>query len=394
MTDDFVDSVVPGDVVCVSGIVQALPVEEGKNKSKGTAMYSLYINVSSLLKASNGEPTQEDGKKKGEREEEEEEEEEEDDVSPLAKDFVQFSRKDLNGIKKIFEEREVFRLLVNSLCPTIFGHEVVKAGILLALFGGRNRNSEDSKSLSIRSNPHILIVGDPGLGKSQMLSSTTKVAPRGVYVCGNTATTSGLTVTLCKDGETGDTALEAGALVLGDKGVCCIDEFDKITEHHALLEAMEQQSISIAKAGIVCNLPARASVIAAANPVGGHYNKGKTVSENLKMNTALLSRFDLIFILLDKPNQNMDMFLSEHIVKLHSNRGKMVESKKVFLHDDGGGDDDSFVDRLRLRAGEELDPLPHSMLRKYIAYARKFVDPVLTPEAATTLQTFYLDLRK
>lgn len=140
---------------------------------------------------------------------------------------------------------------------------------MLTLFGGRRRNANSGSS--IRSDPHILVVGDPGLGKSQMLMSTVKLAPRGVYVCGNTTTTSGLTVTLSKDPQTGDTSLEAGALVLGDQGVCCIDEFDKMGDHHALLEAMEQQSISIAKAGIVCSLPARTSVIAAANPVQGHY---------------------------------------------------------------------------------------------------------------------------
>jgi DNA helicase MCM8 len=154
-----------------------------------------------------------------------------------------------------------------------------------------------------------------------MLQAAANIVPRGVYVCGNTTTTSGLTVTLSKDGASGDYALEAGALVLGDMGCCCIDEFDKMgSQHQALLEAMEQQSISIAKAGIVCSLPARTSILAAANPAGGHYNKAKTVAENLKMGSALLSRFDLVFILLDKPDEEMDMMLSEHVMALHAGK--------------------------------------------------------------------------
>lgn len=148
-----------------------------------------------------------------------------------------------------------------------------------------------------------------------MLAATASLAPRGVYVSGNTATGSGLTVTLSKEAGTGEYALEAGALVLADQGCCCIDEFDKLSDYASLLEAMEQQSISIAKAGVVATLPARTSIIAAANPVGGHYHKGKTVSENLRMDSALLSRFDLIFILLDRPDHKMDKFLSENIVK-------------------------------------------------------------------------------
>ncbi|KAJ3230198.1 DNA replication licensing factor mcm8, partial [Chytriomyces hyalinus] len=287
-------------------------------------MYYLYISVNSLVKASSSSDGDDGGDDEGGE-------------AGFTKDGMSFTRKDLYGIRQIHEVGgdELFPLLVNSLCPAIFGHEIVKAGLLLALFGGRRRSNQESKEIDIRSNPHVLVVGnyliqhpfenrhthkickkgDPGLGKSQMLSAVVKAAPRGVYVCGNTTTTSGLTVTLCKDGESGDSALEAGALVLGDRGVCCIDEFDKLTEHQALLEAMEQQSISIAKAGMVCTLPARTSVIAAANPVGGHYNKAKTVSENLKMNTALLSRFDLVFILLDKPDEQLDKFLSDHIIK-------------------------------------------------------------------------------
>lgn len=188
----------------------------------------------------------------------------------------------------------------------------MKAGFILCMFGGCQRYQD------CRADPHILVVGDPGLGKSRMLQACANISPRGVYVCGNTSTSSGLTVTLNREGG-GDYSLEAGALVLSDQGCCCIDEFDKMTtQHQALLEAMEQQTISIAKAGVVCSLPARASILAAANPVGGHYNKAKTVSENLKLGPALLSRFDLVFILLDQPNQHLDTMLSEHVMALHS----------------------------------------------------------------------------
>ncbi|KAJ1879732.1 DNA replication licensing factor mcm8, partial [Coemansia sp. S17] len=273
---------------------------------------------------------------------------------------------------------------------------------MLALFGARKRVAEERGSLNIRSDSHVLIVGDPGLGKSQMLTAVGHIAPRGVYVCGTSGvSSSGLTVTLVKEAGSGDFALEAGALVLSDMGCCAIDEFDKVSsEHSSLLEAMEQQSISIAKGGLVCSLPARCSVIAAANPAGGHYNKAKTVAENLKINSALLSRFDLIFILLDRPNADMDRFLSEHVMALHSGTRPSGNSGAHFAAAAAAGDN-SGVDAstnirqwLRLQPGEQIDPIPPALLRKYVAYARKYVHPRLSEAAKAKLKSFYLELRQ
>lgn len=219
-------------------------------------------------------------------------------------------------------------LLLTAFCPTIYGHELVKLGLLLGLFGGskppQNRDSDSfqpiSSSFNIRSEIHVLVVGDPGLGKSQMLRAASRIAPRSVMVCGNTASTAGLTVALVREsGSSGEMSIEAGALVLADRGVCCIDELDKMTcDPHSLLEAMEQQSVSVAKNGVVTSLRSRATILAAANPSGGCYDRRKSVSENLKMASALLSRFDLVFIMLDKPDAGRDRLISEHIMRRSS----------------------------------------------------------------------------
>jgi DNA helicase MCM8 len=222
-------------------------------------------------------------------------------------------------------------LLLTAFCPTIFGHELVKLGLLLGLFGGSKPSQSGdsdsyqpiSSSFNIRSEIHVLVVGDPGLGKSQMLRAASRVAPRSVMVCGNTASTAGLTVALVREaGAGGEMSIEAGALVLADRGVCCIDELDKMTcDPHSLLEAMEQQSVSVAKSGVVTSLRSRATILAAANPSGGCYDRRKSVSENLKMASALLSRFDLVFIMLDKPDAGRDRLISEHIMRRTSEPG-------------------------------------------------------------------------
>ena len=249
----------------------------------------------------------------------------------------------------------------------------------------------------------MLVVGDPGLGKSQILLSVQNCAPKSVYVTATGATTTGLTVTIVR-GPGNEFVMEAGALVLADQGCCCIDEFDKMSSQHpALLEAMEQQSISIAKSGVTCSVPAHTAILAAANPVGGHYNKGKTVSENLKMHPALLSRFDLVFILIDKPDEEVDSRLSNHIMNLHSKSDNYSSKLKITGCNSSANSSNStlttskkswLINKLSVQAGEEIDVLPQEHMRKYIAYARKYVKPKLSSEAAAEIQKFYLKLRQ
>ncbi|XP_006894296.1 PREDICTED: DNA helicase MCM8 isoform X2 [Elephantulus edwardii] len=368
LVHDLVDSCVPGDIVTVTGIVKVSNAEEANSVSNSKGHKT---------------KTSDTGSKHGA--------------------MMEFSLKDLYAVQEIQAEENLFKLIVNSLCPVIFGHELVKAGLALALFGGTQKYADDKNRIPIRGDAHVLVVGDPGLGKSQMLQAVCNVAPRGVYVCGNTTTTSGLTVTLSKDSSSGDFTLEAGALVLGDQGICGIDEFDKMgNQHQALLEAMEQQSISLAKAGVVCSLPARTSIIAAANPVGGHYNKAKTVAENLKMGSALLSRFDLVFILLDTPNEDHDHLLSEHVIAMRAGKQRTVSSASVARVNSQDSNtsvlevvsDKPLSERLKVAPGETIDPIPHQLLRKYIGYARQYVYPKLSADAAQVLQNFYLELRK
>uniref|UniRef100_A0A8D2JBJ3 DNA helicase MCM8 n=1 Tax=Varanus komodoensis TaxID=61221 RepID=A0A8D2JBJ3_VARKO len=338
LLQDLVDSCVPGDVITVAGIVKVSNTEEGSSRNKNDkCVFLLYIEANSISNTK-GQKVKND----------------ENGINHQA--CMEFSLKDLYAVQEIQAEENLFKLIINSLCPTIYGHEAVCS-----------------------------------------------IAPRGVYVCGNATTTSGLTVTLSRDSSSGDFSLEAGALVLADQGICGIDEFDKMgSQHQALLEAMEQQSISLAKAGIVCSLPARTSIVAAANPFGGHYNKAKTVSENLKMGSALLSRFDLVFILLDIPNEDHDHLLSEHVMAMRSRKQTGCSSAVVIRRNSQNSSlsileavsDKPLSERLKLIPGESFDPIPHQLLRKYVGYARQYVHPRLSPEAAHVLQEFYLELRQ
>ena len=423
---------VPGDVVTICGVIKAIRTDEleGRRAFEKKSTFLLFMEAHSVTLAgghqnrSHARSKQQSGIRTSDEIEREGMDSNFGEIrSSLRsdkKDDVAFTENDLKTIAQVamVRGRKPFDFLVASLCPAIVGNDLVKAGLLLSLFGGSTSEAiEDKNQVPVRGDLHVLVVGDPGLGKSQMLKACCKAAPRGVYVCGNTTTSTGLTVTMVRDPVTKDFALEAGALVLGDQGVCCIDEFDKMgSEHQSLLEAMEQQSISVAKAGIVCTLSARTSILAAANPVGGHYDRSKTVSENLKMSDPLLSRFDLIYILLDKVDKNRDKMLTRHIMSLHSEmnadpgrggwRGKGNQRSQHQNSsytgapsgvNQGGpeAEEKGKVEKRLIAAAleEANDLLPMPILRKYIAYARRWVSPKLSEDAALILRKFYLELR-
>lgn len=357
LSNDLCDNVAPGDVVTVTAVVQ-VSEQDGLSSNQ----FSIYLEALSLTAS----------------------------ASHAASQGGQLTLLDYSAIQEIFSlGPELFKLLVASLCPSIYGQPLVKAGLLLSLFGGAAKST--GGQIPVRADPHVLMVGDPGLGKSQLLRSCANVAPRSVLVTATGATATGLTVTMTKESGN-EFALEAGALVLADQGCCCIDEFDKMGAHHpALLEAMEQQSISLAKSGVVCSLPAKTAILAAANPSGGHYNRAKTVAENLRLNPALLSRFDLVFILIDKPNEELDSLLSDHIMGLHgggSSTSRLGSSTASLTSSN------TLSNRLLTKPGEQVDHLPHDLMKKYIAYARRYVFPKLSAEAAQVIQRFYLQLRE
>ena len=264
-------------------------------------------------------------------------------------------------IHELAKDPWIHRKIMTSIAPSIYGYDHIKESIMYLLFGGVPKYLPD---ITIRGEMNALLIGDPGTAKSQLLQYVARVAPRGLYTSGRGTTAAGLTAAVIRE-KGGGMSLEAGALVLADKGIACIDEMDKMRpeDRVAIHEAMEQHTVSVAKGGIVATLNARTAILAAANPALGRYEPHRTVAENISLPVTILSRFDLIFVLRDVPNKEADGKMSEHILEMHRKGLSPVEP-----------------------------PIPSDMLRKYISYA-KGIKPVLTQEAVQRLKDFYLAMR-
>eukprot|EP00915_Cephaloidophora_sp_WS-2016_P002752 GHVH01003713.1.p1 GENE.GHVH01003713.1~~GHVH01003713.1.p1 ORF type:complete len:820 (-),score=117.48 GHVH01003713.1:151-2610(-) len=273
-------------------------------------------------------------------------------------------------ILEILKKPDHYTLLANSIAPSVFGLEDVKKALLLQLIGAPKLDTKDG--LSVRGEVHILMMGDPGVAKSQLLGKMTKLAPRSAYTSGKSASGVGMTASVFKDPSTGEYSLEGGAVVIADNGICAIDEFDKLDENDrtAIHEVMEQQTVSISKAGLNVQLNARTAILAAANPTYGRYDVTKSVMQNIQLPYSLMSRFDLQFLMLDNPNEADDRYLSLHILRVHQ-RGKANAT-------DHGDAQTEFIDP--------------TTLRYFVSKAQELV-PEIGSEVAKVIQEKYVDIR-
>lgn len=348
--DDLVNRVTPGSRIKISGVLRLVPPKEKK------LVYGRFLEAVH--------------------------------VEETEKDFedLEISKEEEEEIKKLSKDKSIYEKLVKSIAPNIYGHEVVKESIALQLFGGVKKVLPGQNK--IRGNIHVLLVGEPGMAKSALLQAVDHIAPKSVYSAGKTTSAAGLSATAVKDefGEGGWT-LKAGALVLASGGIALLDELDKMDaeDRSALHESMEQQSISVAKAGIVTRFKTETSILSAANPKYSRFDPYQNFMEQINLPASLVSRFDLFFMIRDVLDRKKDEEISAHILKTHQAgemmlqqiKNKTTEKKKEI----------SEMEKLITPAIDAV------LFKKYISYARQNSFPVLTAESIKNISDFYIDLR-
>lgn len=346
LDDDIVNTIIPGDRVDITGIMRIRPRRTPHGK-EDKILFTPYLDAISLR--------------------------------PKQKEFaeLEISEDEEKMIKEMAKDPNIFDKISKSIAPSIYGHDEIKQALALQLFGG----TPDKKLIdggAIRADMHILLIGDPGSAKTRLLQAVTSIVPKGIYVSGKSTTSAGLTASAERDEfSEGGWTLKAGALVLGSGGEVSIDEFDKIGDEDksSLLEALESQTISVAKAGIVAKFSAKTSVLAAANPKYGRFDKNAYPADQFNIPPALLSRFDLIFPMQDVLDEEQDTKIARHI---------------LIQHEAAGADIAGVTDVENIQA----PPVSADILRKYIAYAKKNIKPRLSPGASKMISDYYIGLRK